>query len=154
MNQFSETSDFTCHTLIQVLKCSRAELGQAVYLFYSLGLLHHFLAAALQQHESLAQVQNCVKRELCFCPVESLFSTIKFASRCNFTAWAVVADSSQHCCYSRLSRWERRKRLTTCRKLCLQSSSLIVHLHLVNDSKQIKLSWPLEAKQKPSESVL
>lgn len=94
VNQFSPTSDFTSWTLIQVLKCSAIELDQPAGLFYSLGLLHHFLAAAQRQHESLARVQKGVKRDLCLCPVESLSSTIKFASRCNLTACAIVTDST------------------------------------------------------------
>lgn len=102
----------------------------------------------------LAGVQNCVKRDVCFCPVGSLFSTIKFASWCNFTACAVVTDSSQLCCDSRLSRWERHKPLITCRKFRLQSSSLNVYFHLVNGSKQIKISWPLEARAMPSGSII
>lgn len=85
---------------------------------------------------------------------KSLFSAITFASQCNFVACTAVTDSSQPCCYSRLSRWERRKWLIACRKLCPQSSSLIVHLHLVNGSKQIKISWPLEAKAMPNTSII
>lgn len=95
----------------------------------------------------------CEERITLLC-CRKLFSTITFASQCNFVACTAVTDSSQHCCYSRLSRWERRKWLTTCRKLCLESSSLIVHLHLVNGSKQIKISWPLEAKAMPNASTI
>lgn len=95
----------------------------------------------------------CEERSM-FCPVESLFSTFKFASQCNFTVCAVLTDSSQHCCYSKLSRWERHNWLITCWKLCLQSCSLIVRLHLVNGWKQIKISWPLEAKAMPNKSII
>lgn len=69
-----------------------AQSGSVACLFIS--LLNHFLEAAQQLHESVAGILNCAENDLCFCPVESLLSTIKFASWFDFTVCEVVADSS------------------------------------------------------------
>lgn len=130
-----------------MLTCCGAEVscGWAI-------LLIGFLTAALQMHGSLAQGQHCEVTGWVWGCGRSSQSKV-YALRCYFTASATASHSSVHCCYSRLSGGERHKWLITCRNLCLGRGRLIVHLHLLSDWKQIKISWPLEAKAMPSESV-